>query len=149
MPTMERMRELLDRHLKALRDNDWKTYKAGYTEEGIYEEEATGVRAKGPDAIVRSIEPWKRAFPDMDCTVKDAVASGDAIVVEVEWTGTHNGPLVGPFGTIEPTGKFGTLPAVQVVRFEGERIRELRHYFDLLTLLRQAGMMPQLGAPAR
>jgi hypothetical protein len=40
------------------------------------------------------------------------------------------------------------LPAVLVLRFEGDRIREGRHYFDLLSLLRQIGIAPQMGAPA-
>jgi len=35
-----------------------------------------------------------------------------------------------------------------VLRFDGERIREGRHYFDLLSLLQQLGIAPQMGAAA-
>jgi predicted ester cyclase len=103
---------------------------------------------QGADEIVRAVEPWLRAFPDLQARIRDTVASSDALVVELEWTGTHKGPLAGPSGPIPPTGKAGKLTAVQVVRFDGDRIREIRHYFDLLSLLRQLDYAPQLGATA-
>ena len=148
MATVQRMRDVLEQHLKAFAAGDWNRYKAALTDAATYEEEATGRRAQGGDAIVQAVEPWKKAFPDMQVTIKEAIGSGDALVVELEWAGTHQGTLVGPFGTIPATKKFGKLPAVQVARFDDDRIREIRHYFDLLTLLRQMGVGPQIGATA-
>lgn len=148
MVTVQRMKELCEQQLNAFAAGDWNTYKAGLTDAATYEEEATGRRAQGPDAIVQAVEPWKRAFPDVKVTIREAIGSGDALVVELEWTGTHLGPLVSPFGTIPATRKAGNLLAVQVVRFDGEKIREVRHYFDILSLLRQMGVAPRIGAAA-
>ena len=147
MASVEKMKEILSRQLKAFTQGDWKTYKACLTDSATYEEEATGARAQGAEPVVKVVEPWKRAFPDVDVTFKEVIGSGDALVAEIEWSGTHRGELVSPFGTIAATGKPGKMPAVLVVRFDGERIRETRHYFDLLTLLRQMGVAPQMGAP--
>jgi steroid delta-isomerase-like uncharacterized protein len=125
---------------EAFLKGDWKTYRQLLTDDAVYEEEATGRRVVGAGEIIKTVEPWRRAFPDLDEKVNDMVATRDALVVEVEWSGTNSGPLAGPFGTISPTGRFGRLPAVLLYRFEGDRIREIRHYFDLLTLLAQAGV---------
>ena len=148
MGSSEQMKNVLTKQLKAFSAGDWKAYKAVMKDDAIYEEEATGRRVQGVDAIQQAVEPWKRAFPDLNATIKEIIGSGDALVVELEWTGTHRGPLVGPFGNVPPTGKQGKLAAVQVVRFDGDRIREIRHYFDLLSMLRQMGIAPQMGAPA-
>jgi steroid delta-isomerase-like uncharacterized protein len=147
MASIDKMKEIVSKHLKAFCQGDWKAYKELLTENALYEEEATGRRAQGVDEIVRTVEPWKKAFPDVSVTLKDTIGSGDALVVELEWNGTHKGPLAGPFGSIPPTNKQGKIPAVQVARFEGDRIREIRHYFDLLSVLRQLGVAPQVGAP--
>lgn len=148
MANAQRMEDVLQECLDAFTAGDWKRYKSYLADEATYEEEATGRRAVGGDAIVQVIEPWKRAFPDIAYSVKDTIGSADALVLEIEWTGTHLGPLVSPFGTIPPTKKFGKTPAVQVARFDGEKIRELRHYFDMLSLLRQMGLAPGVGATA-
>lgn len=148
MITVEKMKEIFGKLQKAFLQGDWKTYKQLLSDRPIYEEEATGRRVTGADEIINAIEPWRRAFPDLDQKVKEIIATGDALVAEVEWSGTHKGPLAGPFGTIPATNRYGKTPAVMVVRFDGERVREMRHYFDLLTLLRQIGVAPQIGAPA-
>jgi steroid delta-isomerase-like uncharacterized protein len=146
MANIDQMKDVLRKTLEAFSSADWKTYKAQLKENAVYEEEPTGRRAEGREAIIKLVEPWRRAFSDVQATIKEVIASGDALVVELEWSGTQDGPLVGPFGTIPPSGRKGKLPAVQVVRFDSGQIRELRHYFDLLSMLRQLGVAPQLGA---
>jgi steroid delta-isomerase-like uncharacterized protein len=148
MASVEKMKEVLEKQLRAFSAGDWKTYRETISDRSVYEEEATGRRVTGADEVVRTVEPWLKGFPDCVGRIKDAIASGDAIVAELEWTGTQKGALTGPFGTIPPTNKQVRVPAVLVLRFEGERIREARHYFDLLSLLRQLGIAPQMGAAA-
>jgi steroid delta-isomerase-like uncharacterized protein len=148
MANIEKMKEVFHAQLKAFMQGDWKTYKQFLSDGASYEEEATGRHVNGADEIVKTIEPWRRAFPDVNGKVKEAIAAGDAIVAEIEWTGTHKGALSGPFGTIAATNRQTKLPAVMVCRFDGEKIREMRHYFDLLSLLVQLGIAPQIGAGA-
>ncbi len=135
--------DILTKSLEAFTKGDWKSYRNYCTDDIVYEEEATRRRVQGADKFIDILKEWKTAFPDLRCTVKQTVASGDAVVGEVEWEGTHNGPLSGPFGTIPATGKTGKTPAVIVVRLDNGKIRENRHYFDLMTILAQIGVMPQ------
>jgi steroid delta-isomerase-like uncharacterized protein len=140
-------REILRKHLDAFAKSDWTAYKSMLTDNAIYEEEATQRTATGPDPIVKAIQPWKKAFPDLKATIKNVVVTGDAVVAELEWEGTHKGTLEGPMGPIPASGQRGKLAAVEVVRFENGKIREIRHYFDLMTILTQIGATPRPTAP--
>jgi hypothetical protein len=62
-----------------------------------------------------------------------------ATFVEVTWKGTHAGPLETAEGTIPASGKLQETPAAFFFTFEGDKIKESRHYFDSLTLLKQIG----------
>ncbi len=138
--------DLAKKHLEALGKQDWKTYRAMLTDRVIYEEEPTQRRIEGADPFVDVVKKWQQAFPDLHANIKQLLASGDAVVAEIEWEGTHRGQLDGPFGPIPPKGAHGKVPAVVVMRFDGDKIRECRQYFDLMTLLRNIGAVPRPAA---
>jgi predicted ester cyclase len=75
--------------------------------------------------------------------VTNAIASGNTVAQEITWEGTQSGPLQGPGGTIPATGKRAVVPAVQVLTFEGDKIKETRHYFDMMGMLQQLGVGPR------
>jgi steroid delta-isomerase-like uncharacterized protein len=106
---------------------------------------ATQRRVQGPDAIVELSKGWRQAFPDAKGTITKAVESGDTVVLEIIWEGTHNGELKSAMGAIPATYKRVKIPAVEVVTFKGDKIAETKHYFDLMTMLAQIGALP---APA-
>ncbi len=139
--------DLAKKHLDALSRGDWAGYRGMMNDDAVYEEEATRRRVDTADKWVDVSKAWKSAFPDMKASVQECFASGDAVVCEVEWSGTHKGPLAGPMGTIAPTNRAGKLPAMLLFRFDGDRIRECHHYFDLMTMLAQLGVMPQGAQP--
>src|SRR5262249_25136095 len=41
-----------------------------------------------------------------------------------------------------PGGRTGTLPGVDLIQVEGDKIRSVRGYFDQLTMLQQLGVIP-------
>jgi steroid delta-isomerase-like uncharacterized protein len=139
-------RDIFRKQLEAFGKGDWATYKSFINDDTVYDEEATQRIATGPDEIVQVAEGWKAAFPDGRGTIKNIVATGDAVVAEIVWEGTHKGTLQGPMGALPPTGRRVDVAAVQVVRFDNGKIREVRHYFDLLTLLSQIGAAPRAAA---
>jgi predicted ester cyclase len=61
--------------------------------------------------------------------------------LEITWQGTHNGPFTGPTGTLPPSGKHQTTPAAMIVKFQGNKAKELHHYFDMMSFLQQIGAM--------
>jgi steroid delta-isomerase-like uncharacterized protein len=129
-----------------LNAKDWKRYRAGLSDDATYEEEATHRQASGADEVIKSIKAWVDAFPDLKGTEVSAYASGDTVIMELVWEGTHRGPLFGPMASIPPSGKKGKVSAVQKFRFEGDKVAEMRHYFDLLTVLQQIGVSPGVAA---
>ena len=90
--------------------------------------------------MLKAIQLWTLAFPDLKGTVKNAIVQDDMVMVEILWEGTHLGLLKGSFGEIPPTGKKGVVNAVELFQFKGGKIVELRHYFDLMTILNQIGV---------
>ena len=136
--------------IKIARDNidafnagDWGRFKAGIAADAVYDEVGTQRRYQGPDQITQNSQEWKQAFPDATGTITSAVASGNTVTLEITWEGTHTGPLAGPGGTIPASGKRQVTRAAQVLTFEGDKIKENHHYFDVMTLLQQIGAMPQ------
>lgn len=120
---------------------DWERYRALLAPGAIYEELATQ-RRLGVDAAIEASKGWKRTFPDSKGTITKSFGSGDHAVLEITWNGTQTGALSGPLGTIPATGKPVEVKAVQIVRVQGDKIAEVRHYFDLMGLLAQLGAVP-------
>lgn len=138
----------IERHFEALSQGDWDTYRQDYADDGQYIEMSTGQSARGPDEIVMLLQRWRSAFPDLSATIKSSAVSGDKAFVELELSGTHSGTLEAPFGHIPASGRHGVVPAVVVATLQGDKIVELRNYFDVMTLLRQMGVAEQAGAAA-
>ncbi len=94
-------------------------------------------------------EQWRSASPDVNGTITNAVASGNTVVQEITWQATQTGPLSLPGRTIPPSGKRHVTRSSLVLVFEGDRVKESRLYFDMLSLLQQIGAIPQqAGASA-
>ena len=66
-------------------------------------------------------------------------ASGDTAIIEVVWKGTHTGPLQTATGIISPSNKRIELPACQVIKVEGGKVKSFTQHFDMATLLTQIG----------
>lgn len=126
--------------LDAFNAGDWDRLRELTATDSVYVEPATGRRVEGVDAILELNKEWKAAFPDAQGTVTGEFACDDRVVMEITWSGTHDGPLSVPGGgTIEPTGRHMETPACQITWVEDGKLKEAHHYFDLL------GMMAQLG----
>ena len=130
-------------NVEAYSAGDWQRLKAPLAPDVVYDEVGSQRRLRGADQMVQAYQGWKQAFPDGKGTIKNAFASGNQVTIEVTWEGTHSGPLMGPGGTIPPSGKSMLLPGAQVITFQGDKIKEVRQYFDLLTILQQIGAAPK------
>jgi hypothetical protein len=80
-------------------------------------------------------------FPDLDVTIEDQIAEGDKVVTRWSAKGTNSGPLQG----MPPTGKAVRVTGANVARLAGGKIVESWFNFDMLTLLRQLGVVPTPG----
>jgi steroid delta-isomerase-like uncharacterized protein len=127
--------------VEAFNRSDWDRYTALHGA-GLYNEVGTGRQLRGAE-ILPALQGWKKAMPDVKGTVTDAFASGNKAVLEVTWKGTQTGPMDGPGGTLPPSGKSQTTPAAWVFEFEGDKVKESHHYFDMMSFMQQIGAMPQ------
>src|SRR5439155_19484184 len=109
-------RELID----AFNAGDAERFKKHVTADVVYDEVGTQRKMQGADAWVQAWEVWRQALPDVKGTITSAVASGNTVVQEVTWQGTHSGPLPLPSGTIPASGKLQITRASLVLIFEGD-----------------------------
>src|SRR5215210_8454933 len=126
----------------AFNASDWERFKAALAPDSLYDEVGTSRRIEGVGDIIPCLQAWKEAMPDVKGSVTNALATGNTVILEVLWKGTHTGPLVGPKGTVPATVKQQTTRASWVLNFDGGKIKESRHYFDMLSMMQQLGILP-------
>lgn len=86
-------------------------------------------------------------YPDIAHEVVSAVesAAGDAVALEIQFTGTLAGELRTPMGVIRPTGQTVRWRSADHIRTGGGRITSWHAHFDRLALLEQFGVTLQLA----
>ena len=126
--------ELTDRH-------DWAGREALMTPDCEFV--MAGVTLQGPAATTAYSKPMMAALPDATHHLDLVVSSGDVIVAEGTWTGTHTAPLATPNGEVLATGRTVRLSFAMVARVLDGRIASMRVYLDQLAFLGQLGLVPQ------
>ncbi len=124
----------------AYNDKDWDAVDRILAADVEYDEIATHRDLHGKAEVVEAWRGWAKAFPDSKATFEREVVSGDHVVLEMTWRGTHKGPLQTPDGTIAATNKPIELRACQVVDVAGDKVQVIHHYFDMATMLEQLGV---------
>jgi len=129
--------------IEAFNVNDWAACKAAMASDTVYDEVATGRQIRGSGDVLSCWQAWKAAMPDVKGTIHQTLPVGNTVVVEVTWAGTHTGPLQAPAGTIPATGKKQSTRAGWVMNFEAGKLKDSRHYFDMLAFMQQLGLLPK------
>ena len=127
----------------AFNASDWEGSKKPLQPDALYNEVGTGRQLRGYGEIIPALQAWKEAMPDVKGKVTKSFASGNTAVLEVTWEGHQTGPLSSPGGAIPASGKRQITPAAWVFEFEGDKVKESRQYFDMLSLLKQIGAIPE------
>jgi len=140
--------EIAKAAVTAYNEKDWNKTRDMLAADAVYDEKATNRRLEGAGQIIEAFQGWANAFPDSKATFIREFASDDTAVLELVWKGVHTGPLQTPTGTIPASNKPIEVPACEVFRVEGEKIKSSSHYFDMLTLLKQIGAV-EGAAPAK
>ena len=125
--------------VEAYNNGDWERFRASHAPDVVYEEVGTGQRAEGMDEYMQLLEGWQQAIPDGAATIRRTVESGDTVVMELVWKGTQSGDLQTPGGTVPASGRQIEVEATMWSDFEGDKVRQTRHYLDVMTLLQQLG----------
>jgi steroid delta-isomerase-like uncharacterized protein len=137
--TQKSVADVAKEQVIAYNEKDWDRARGALTPDVVYDEVGTHRRIKGVDDVLTAWKGWATAIPDSRATFQSEFVSGNTAVLEITWKGTHEGPLNTGDREIPATGKKIELRAVQVVDVDNDRVRSVRQYFDMGTLLQQIG----------
>jgi ketosteroid isomerase-like protein len=98
---------------------------------------------------MKGVEPFRQyvgvfltAAPDAHIVGHRYLESGDTIVVEGAFGGTHTGALVTPMGEVPPTGRRFEFTFCDIFQVRGGKAYNHRLYFDQAEFMTQLGLMP-------
>ena len=103
---------------------------------------APGVELHGVDQVVGWIQVFLTAFPDLHHKIRSVLEIDGGFAAEVNFSGTHTGPLASGQGDIPPTGKPFAFDYAHVSRLADGQVRSDHIYFDQLGFLGQLGLLP-------
>ena len=84
---------------------------------------------------------FRKALPDVNLTIDDAVSEGDRVAVRYTIRGTHSDELMG----VPATGRKVEVDGQSFFRFEDGRVAERWQSLDAVGLLTQLGALPAPG----
>ena len=132
--------EIAKASVEAYNAKDWQRVKETIAPQVVYDEIASQRHVTGANDVITAWQGWAKALPDSRAQFTRATADGDHVTLELTWRGTHTGPLQTPNGEIAPTGKQIEVEAVQVVDVKDGKATNIRHFFDMGTILQQLGV---------
>ena len=139
MTVTDSLRETRDRivreHMESENRHEFDTTLATFRDPR-YELVATGEVIDGEAEVARYYQETRAAFPDQRNEVLAIHHADDAVIVEFDLLGTHDGVFRG----VPPTGRSFRCRMAAVFEFEGEELVCERVYFDSATILRQLGL---------
>ncbi|MFQ5919774.1 MAG: ester cyclase [Thermoplasmata archaeon] len=138
--------ELSDGYLAALEARDEKKAGSYLTEDVNYWEANMPEAIHGREAVEAHLKENWDSFTDVHLKVLNRVESGEWGSDEGEWTGTNTGPIQMPNQTFPATGKQGKLWWVSIGKRSGDKLSELRVYYDGAGLFGQLGLMEPPGS---
>ena len=131
-----RKREAIVReHMESENKHDFETTLRTF-DHPRYELIATDEVHDGTKAVSAYYEETRAAFPDQRNEVIAIHHADDAVIVEFDLKGTHDGAFRG----LPPTGRSFTCRMTAIFLFEGDRLVCERVYFDSATIMRQLGI---------
>jgi predicted ester cyclase len=95
------------------------------------------VQATGAQALKQVWAMLLQGLPGLHLTIEDLIAEGDKVVSRNSVIGTHRGEYMG----LPPTGNSVTYNEIFVVRFANDRIAETWGVVDVLSQMKQLGMV--------
>jgi steroid delta-isomerase-like uncharacterized protein len=126
---------IVHRHIAAEEAHDVEAALATF-HAARYEVAPLGV-SDGAAAVRDLLNTMLTGFPDWHIEPGPLRHGDDFVLVEVQMTGTHNGPWAG----WEPTGRKMDVKVACVFEFEQDRLVCEKVYFDLATVMRQLGKL--------
>jgi steroid delta-isomerase-like uncharacterized protein len=127
--------EIVSEHMESENRHEYDATIATF-DHPRYELIGTGDVYDGPGEVARYFEETRTAFPDQRNELIALHHADEAVIVEANLYGTHQGPFRG----LPPTGRTFEMRFCAMFIFEEDRLICERVYFDSNTVLRQLGI---------
>ena len=148
-PSIEWIREFVERWLDAWNSHDADRLLALMTEDIEYRDDSWHKTMHGHTDVREFLDATWLAIPDMTFEVLAGpyVIPGEPRAA-FHWRGwgTHTGPLDPP--GLAATGRPWELDGVDLHEYRDGRVSKLRIAFDMMSISRQLGLMPDSGSRA-
>ena len=127
--------ELAKQYHEAWNSHDADKIASFFSSDGTYNDPSAG-KGQNAGAIKKYAQMMFKAFPDLYYDpVSTAQTDDDKVVLEYMITGTNKGELPGS----APTCRRVFIPAVDIIKFKGDKIFLVTGYFDRMTMAEQLG----------
>jgi steroid delta-isomerase-like uncharacterized protein len=124
----------------AFNAKDWDATRLSIADAVVYDEVGTNRISTGANDVLILWKSWAEAFPDIKGTFESVEVSGNRVILEITWRGTHKAPLRTAVAEIPATGKRIEIRACQIVDVVDGKVELVRQYFDMATMMRQLGL---------
>ncbi len=125
----------------AFNNRDWDGVRSCTTANFTWEDIAANRKIEGVEQVIEAWQAWIVAFPDIRANVLNSFAcEANVVCDETIVSGTHTGPMQTPDTVIPATGKSVEVRTCRIVEIEGGKVKSIREYFDMMTMLQQLGL---------
>jgi len=120
--------------------HDVERIRSLHAPEMVFENHTAGERAEG-DAAIEHIARIFDAWPDIAFTTRRLYVREDLVVQEWTASATHVRPLKRGDIVAEPSGRRIEWEGMDVIPFEGGKVKRKDVYSDSVSILRQVGLL--------
>jgi len=131
-------KKLIGDYLAAWNSHDTKKLLSFFTDDCVYEDVALGVLKRGKKELSDFINESFTGFPDLKFELRGCYFSAEWACREWVMTGTHSGDLP----KLRATGRNISVRGAGISEVKGDKISRHTDYCDLVTLMRQLGVLP-------
>ena len=125
----------------AFNKRDWDGASFIAAADFVWADVAVNRKIEGADQVIEEGQVQIVALPDMYTTVVNSCACGANVVCdETIVHGTHTGPMQTPAGVISATGKSVEIRTCRIIEINGDKVKPMRQYYDLMTMRQQLGL---------
>jgi steroid delta-isomerase-like uncharacterized protein len=132
------LESLLEAWAVAWSSQDADKVVALFTDDCIYEDVTMGMVNHGKTELRSFANLFFGAFPDLKIELHSRFVAGTFGGAEWTLSGTHTGDVPG----LPASNKRISIRGASIFELQGDKSRRCSDYWDMVTLLKQIGMMP-------